>query len=42
MSPDEIEKLAERLLSGEMSVSEFAGRLGSPGHPPIAAHRRCS
>ncbi|NQT12458.1 MAG: nickel pincer cofactor biosynthesis protein LarB [Planctomycetes bacterium] len=36
MSPDEIEKLAERLLSGELSVSEFAGRLGSPGHPPIA------
>ena len=36
MSPDQIEKLAQRLLSGELSVSEFAGRLGSHGHPSIA------
>jgi len=33
MNRHEIEKLAERLLSGELSVDEFAGRL-TPASPP--------
>jgi len=36
MNRQEIEKLAEQLLSGELSVDDFAGRLAPAPHPGIA------
>ena len=36
MNPHEIEILARRLLAGELSVAEFAGRFAGVSTPPIA------
>jgi hypothetical protein len=48
MSPNELEQLAARLLSGQLSVEEFVGRVGGPAIADVGdaqvdldRHRRC-